>query len=111
MPHQPNLFSSPSANGSALPGRNPSPPSPGGIPSWLRRIELFLYVIVRLNLGVILLVLPWTPLWTDNSLLNYFPGVSAFLMYGATRGIISGLGLLNLWIAIDEVIHYRESAA
>ena len=68
-------------------------------------------MIVRIYIGVILIVLPWTPIWTGNHLLNYFPGVSAFLMYGATRGIISGLGLLNLWIAVDEAIHYRESAA
>jgi hypothetical protein len=28
---------------------------------------------------------------------------------GALRGMVSGLGLLNLWIAISEAIHYKES--
>lgn len=77
---------------------------------WLRRIELFFYVVVRIYIGVILLVLPWTPLWVNNPLFNYYSGVAAVLNYGAVRGIISGLGLLNLWIALDEAIHYREKA-
>jgi hypothetical protein len=25
------------------------------------------------------------------------------------RGIVSGIGLLNLWIALSDAIHYRES--
>jgi hypothetical protein len=32
-------------------------------------------------------------------------------MYGAVRGVISGLGVLNLWIAVDEAVHYRESTS
>jgi hypothetical protein len=30
-------------------------------------------------------------------------------MFGAVRGMISGLGLLNLWIALDEALHFRAS--
>jgi hypothetical protein len=28
-------------------------------------------------------------------------------MYGAVRGVVSGLGLLNLWIAVTEALHFR----
>jgi hypothetical protein len=28
---------------------------------------------------------------------------------GAIRGLVSGLGILNLWIAISEAIHYKEN--
>lgn len=109
MSRQSNLFSSSSANGSALPDRKPSPHGPGRIPLWLRRIEVFFYIVVRIYIGVIVLVLPWTPLWANNHLINYFPHISAILTYGAARGMISGLGLLNLWIAVDEAVHYREA--
>ncbi len=27
---------------------------------------------------------------------------------GPVRGIISGLGLLDIWIGISEAIHYRD---
>jgi hypothetical protein len=111
MSHQPNLFSSNPTNGSAVPDPKPVPSGRGRIPIWLRRIELFLYVVLRIYIGVIVLVLPWTPLWTNNHLFNYFPHVSSLLMAGAVRGIISGLGLLNLWIAVDEAVHYRESTS
>src|ERR1700748_1213123 len=103
MPQQSNLFSSSSANGSAVQDRQPEPGRPPRIPLWLRRVELYLYVIICIYIGIIVLVLPWyAPLWADNHLLTHFPRVSAFLMNGAVRGVVSGLGLLNLWIAIVE---------
>ena len=108
MPHQPNLFPSNPTSGSAGGDRKPVP-SANRVPLWLRCFELFLYVVLRIYIGIVILVLPWTPLWTENHLLNYFPRVSALLAYGAVRGIVSGLGLLNLWIAVDEAVHYRES--
>ncbi len=112
MPQQSNLFSSSPPNGSTVQVRQPAPQPPPRLPVWLRRIELYLYVIIRIYIGIIVLVLPWyTPLWADNELLNYYPRVGTFLMYGSVRGVISGLGLLNLWIALEEAIHFRTSAS
>jgi hypothetical protein len=75
-------------------------------------VELYLYVIIRIYIGVIVLVLPWyAPLWADNQLLYHFPRLTTFLMYGAVRGMVSGLGLLNLWIAIVEAVHFRRSTS
>src|ERR1700748_3776136 len=110
MPQQSNLFSSSSANGSAVQDRQPEPGRPPRLPLWLRRVEVCLYVIIRIYIGIIVLVLPWyAPLWADNELLNHYPRVATFLMYGAVRGMVSGLGLLNLWIAIVEAAHFRRS--
>jgi hypothetical protein len=112
MPQQSNLFSSSSPSGSIVQDRQPAPQRPGRVPLWLRRVELYLYVIIRIYIGVIVLVLPWyAPLWADNQFLNYFPRVGTFLMYGAVRGMVSGLGLLNLWIALVEAAHYRGSTS
>ncbi len=112
MPQQSNLFSSSPPNGSTVQIRQPAPPPPSRLPLWLRRVELYLYVIIRIYIGVIVLVLPWyAPLWADNQLLNYFPRVGTFLMFGAVRGMISGLGLLNLWIAIAEAVNFRGSTS
>ena len=112
MPHQSNLFSSSSPSGSTVQERQAAPRRPSRVPLWLRRVELYLYVIIRIYIGVIVLVLPWyAPLWADNQLLNHFPRLAAFLMYGAVRGVVSGLGLLNLWIAIVEAVHFRGSTS
>jgi hypothetical protein len=110
MPQQSNLFTSSPSSGSTVQDRQPTPQRPSRVPLWLRRIELYLYVIIRIYIGVIVLVLPWyAPLWADNRLLNHYPRLATFLMYGAVRGIVSGLGLLNLWIAIVEAAHFRGS--
>ena len=66
-------------------------------------------VLVRLYIGLILIFLPWTRVWAFNRFFLYYGQVSRLMESGAVRGLVSGLGLLNLWIAISEAIHYKES--
>jgi hypothetical protein len=86
-----------------------APRSAGKFTVWLQRSELFLRVVVRIYVGVLVLLLPWSHLWDDNRLLNFYPWLMELSSNGAVRGIVSGLGLLNVWIAISDAIHYRES--
>ena len=58
--------------------------------------------------GVLLIILPWTPEWTDNYLLLSFPALRTFVGNGFFRGICSGLGLLDIWIGFWEALHYHE---
>jgi hypothetical protein len=76
--------------------------------NWLRRADFFLVVMLRLYAGLILLFLPWTHFWTYNRFFLYYGVVAHVTQNGAVRGIISGLGLLNLWFALADAIHYRE---
>ncbi len=111
MSYQPNLFSSNAPNGSAEPASKPAPrlvTHPHRTPVWLRRIDLFVRVIVRLYLGLLVVALPWTHLWDENHLFQLFPQVAWLAANGVVRGIISGLGLLNIWIAVSDAIEYRE---
>ncbi len=64
--------------------------------------------MVRLYVGLTLTVLPWTHFWTDNHLLLYFAPVAKIAFSGVTRGLVSGLGILNVWIALSEMIRQRE---
>ena len=75
----------------------------------MQRLDLFVRVIVRLYLGLIILVLPWLHIWDENRLLVIIPQLAPLALSGITRGIVSGLGLLNIWIAIYDAIHYKES--
>ena len=70
--------------------------------------EFLLAIMVRIYIGVSVLVLPWSPLWDNNHLLQAAPRLAAFLSLGAVRGIVSGLGLMNLWIAVDDTLHRNE---
>ena len=44
-----------------------------GLQLWLHRISVFLFVLISAVAGVLLIILPWTPEWTDNYLLLSFP--------------------------------------
>jgi hypothetical protein len=68
-------------------------------------IEFIVAIMVRIFIGVIVLVLPWSSLWNNNPLLLSYPHLSEFLSFGATRGVFSGIGLLNLWVAVDDTLH------
>jgi hypothetical protein len=70
--------------------------------------EFLLAITVRIFVGVIVMVLPWSPLWDNDHLFQAVPHLATLMSYGATRGIISGLGLMNLWIAVDDTLHRSE---
>jgi len=76
---------------------------------WLQRLWLVVFVLFCLEVGIVLTVLPWTRLWTDNSLLIGFPAVKEFLDHGFVRGMVSGLGLVDIWMGVVEAVTYRES--
>jgi hypothetical protein len=76
------------------------------IPVWLEREEIFVRILLRVCVGPVVAIAPWSPvLWDKNPLLHYFPAVAIVAANGAVRGFVSGLGLLNLWFALQETIH------
>ena len=75
---------------------------------WMHRISVFLFVLVSAVAGVLLIILPWTPEWTDNYLLLSFPALRSVVSNGFFRGLCSGLGLLDIWIGFWEAIRYQE---
>jgi hypothetical protein len=76
---------------------------------WLQRLWLVVFVLFCLEVGIILTVLPWTKLWTDNNLLASYPALRDFLMFGFVRGVVSGLGLIDIWMGVAEAVTYRET--
>lgn len=81
---------------------------PTGTQLWMHRISVFLFVLISAVAGVLLIILPWTPGWTDNYLLMTFPSLRTVVENGFFRGICSGLGLLDIWIGFWEALHYHE---
>ncbi len=117
MPVQSQLFSDtperhPPTHPPAQPASPPSPQEPASAPPaplWLQRLSLFILVVFCIYLGVIVTVLPWWSVaWDRNPVLAAYPRLAHILRLGPIRGIISGLGLLDIWIGISEAIHYRD---
>jgi hypothetical protein len=68
-------------------------------------------------IGLVLFFAPWsgfllasprwlTGLWDQNPLFLQFPTLSIYAANGAVRGIVSGLGFLNLWLAFRGAIRH-----
>jgi hypothetical protein len=98
------------ADGGNLPNpRHDSTHGPHRIPRWLERSELFLRVLLRMYIGIIVCYVPWSHLfWDQNPLFARFPDLATFAAQGTVRGVISGLGLLNLWIAFRDAVRHRD---
>ncbi len=78
-------------------------------PIWLQLLSLFVLVLFCVYLGVLVMILPWwTRVWDHNLFIQSHPALAAVLHTGAVRGLISGLGLLDIWIGASEAVHYRD---
>lgn len=86
-----------------------SAPHPHGVPHWLVRVELFLRVMLRMYIGLAVCYAPWSrTFWDQNPIFLQFPVLGHIVVNGAVRGIVSGIGLLNLWIAFQDAIRHRD---
>jgi hypothetical protein len=86
----------------------PGPPADVA-PVWLQRLSLFVLVLFCVYLGVLVMVLPWwSRMWDQNNFIQSRPALAALLHTGAMRGLVSGLGLIDIWIGVSEAVHYRE---
>jgi hypothetical protein len=124
MSGQPQLYSSPEPAVQQEPSNNAEPaksndagpgngldnqPGKRTAPVWLQRLSLFVLVLFCVYLGVLVVVLPGgTRIWDRNEFILARPWLAAILHNGAVRGMISGLGLLDIWIGISEAVHYRD---
>jgi hypothetical protein len=75
---------------------------------WLRRVGVLLFVFLCATIGVMLMIVPWRPEWSDNPLLMPYPGLRDLVGSGFMRGLVTGLGLLNVWVGFWEALRYRE---
>ena len=90
-------------------GRNDPGNMPrAGIQLWLHRVLILLFVFFCATVGVLLVILPWRPEWTDNHFLLASPGLRAFVSNGFIRGLCSGLGVLDIWIGFWEAVHFHD---
>ena len=76
---------------------------------WLHRLSLIIFVIFCIELGMLLTVLPWTRVWTENTLLAANHSWRAIMQDNFVRGAVTGIGVVDIWIGIWEAVHYREA--
>jgi len=85
------------------------------------RLSVIFYIILCLEIGIVLTVLPWVPHgwfglsdWGNNYFLLLVAhkagyGVQRWVASGWVRGAVSGIGILNLGMGIWELINFRHT--
>jgi hypothetical protein len=68
------------------------------------RIGAALSLYAFAGLGLFLLVAPWTPAWTQATYALLPPSIGLWVLSGWVRGIASGLGALDLVIAVQLAV-------
>jgi hypothetical protein len=79
-----------------------------GAPRWAARIFLVIEVMIWIELGMILVVVPWTRAWGDNGLVLNYPRIREFLSINFVRGAVTGIGLLDIGTGIWQAVHYKD---
>jgi hypothetical protein len=62
-----------------------------------------LFVALFIEVGLLLIVLPWSTFWERNYFGAIWPGLQPILTNDFVRGAVSGLGVLNLLAGLSEL--------
>lgn len=87
-------------------------PGPEAVPRpvyrWYHKVASILFITICLEIGLFLVVFPWTGYWDGN----YFPSLGPeWRLYWNNlyvRGAVSGLGVVNLYISLVEALRLRR---
>ncbi len=90
------------------PAGEPAPPRY----HWFQKVSAVLFIVFCLELGLFLVIYPWTSEWEQNlfsTLLTLqVPGWNDWWQSPYLRGALSGLGFLDLYISIGEIFRLRR---
>src|SRR5207245_4279270 len=73
-----------------------------GVQLWMRRLAVLMFVFLCAAAGVLLVIVPWRPEWTDNHLLLGAPWLRAFVSRVFVGGFCMGLVLLVVLMRFCE---------
>jgi len=66
-------------------------------------IRRLLYVAFFLEVGLLLVVLPWSGFWERNYFAMAWPALRELLTNNFVRGAVTGLGLVNLYAGFADL--------
>lgn len=96
-------------------GASPAPVSaaveiPPPLPRWYHKVAAVLLVTFCIEIGFFLLIFPWTDHWETNYFGDVIPLLRPYWDNLYFRGAISGIGVINLYIALLELFRLRRFA-
>lgn len=77
----------------------------------MSRIVRVVLLIIWLELGLVLVLVPWSEIWEVNYFLYQYPALGLIANNSYLRGAISGLGLVNVLLALEAFRRRTSSVA
>ena len=62
-----------------------------------------LIIALLIELGLLLIVVPWSAYWERNYFAQLSPAVGALITNNYVRGAVTGLGAVNLFAALADL--------
>ena len=90
------------------PGPTMAPPEPPRA-AFHSKFRIVLLVVFTGEIGVFLMCFPWLPMWHYTSITHYVPWLAYIWDSPYFRGAISGLGAVNLYISLLEILKLRRT--
>jgi hypothetical protein len=66
----------------------------------LNRLLRVALLMLWLEVGLTLILVPWSDIWEANYFLYQYPALGIFARNPFLRGAISGLGLMNVFLSV-----------
>jgi len=73
----------------------------------MNRVLHVLLILLCFEMGALLLYLPWSVYWDQNYFLSHFPYLIPVLLHPSFRGAVSGMGILDIVLAINLITGRR----
>jgi hypothetical protein len=67
----------------------------------MTRLLRVVLLLLWMELGLVLILVPWSEVWQVNYFLYQYPSLGMFAQNPYLRGAISGLGLMNVLFALE----------
>lgn len=67
-------------------------------------MKRLLLVAFFLEIGLVLIVVPWSAYWDRNYFAQSIPSIHALITNNFVRGAVSGLGVINLSAGLAELV-------
>ena len=85
----------------------PPPAETRPVFAWYHKLSAILLILFCLELGCFLLLFPWVSEVWDN---NFFSSLlrTGYWDSGYFRGAVSGVGVVNLYVAFAEMLRLRR---
>lgn len=69
----------------------------------LSTLNRLLFTAYFLEVGLILILVPWSPFWERNYFAESLPVLQAVIRNNFVRGAVSGIGVLNLAAGLADL--------